>query len=431
MREAKFNSESIWAGYDLAKITSYDLSALIKKISQENMRVLIYGAGVQARYAISALNSNGINVNFLCDSSEQKHGKTFCGHKILNIMDIVSYLDENLCVFIGSCYPIQILSMLEKFNIKNVFSCMPLFEQFDFSSINNEGLSKPKTINDINREIYLYDIEFENFVSKFKSKELKLKSLDVIITEKCSLRCVNCSNLMQYFSEPKNSEISLLLASMDKIMNSVDWIFELRVLGGEPFVNKEMYKVIDRLLFYKNFGKLIIYTNGTLLPKGRNLSCLKSQKIIVDISNYGKLSRKHDQLITLLEQQGIQFASKEPVWTDSGRLLPYQDRTEKQNAEIFFNCCTNDVLTLLHGNLYHCPFSASADILHAIPHDSSDVIAIGNEVPGSILRQKIDFFYKKKSCLTACSYCNGRDFNTKIIKAAIQSKKILPLLRHY
>ena len=66
-------------------------------------------------------------------------------------------------------------------------------------------------------------------------------------------------------------------------MASIDKIFEFRVLGGEPFVNKEMYKVVNKLTTFTKVDKIIIYTNATIVPKGENLTCLMNEKVLVDI----------------------------------------------------------------------------------------------------------------------------------------------------
>ena len=54
---------------------------------------------------------------------------------------------------------------------------------------------------------------------------LKLKSIDVQITEKCSLKCKDCSNLMQYYKKPIDADFEILTKSIDKILNAVDLIF--------------------------------------------------------------------------------------------------------------------------------------------------------------------------------------------------------------
>ena len=76
----------------------------------------------------------------------------------------------------------------------------------------------------------------DDYISNGK---LNVKSIDVQITEKCSLKCKDCSNLMQYYQKPIDTEQGLLFKSIDKIMNCVDQLDEFRVLGGDPFMYKK------------------------------------------------------------------------------------------------------------------------------------------------------------------------------------------------
>ena len=93
----------------------------------------------------------------------------------------------------------------------------------------------------------------------------------------------------------------------------------------------------------------------------------------------------------------------------------------------FMGCCNRDVISLLHGKLYRCPFSANADNLKAIPEDKSDYVDLCDKnIPIDQLKEKIKELSYNKDFLTACSYCNGRDYNVPNIKAAEQSKKPIP-----
>ncbi|MBN3033545.1 MAG: 4Fe-4S cluster-binding domain-containing protein [Candidatus Saganbacteria bacterium] len=426
---------SEWAGYDLDFLISYNIDDVVEKIRAEELLVAIFGAGITGRYALAALKSRGIHVSYVCDSDEQKQKKNFCGYEITSLSNLAKE-KPNACVFICSTYLGPMLSALESFGFRNVFSCIPLFESTDFSRLEvNKGglpiikdfLKQDSGTAGIDRDLTLYKLELMQFVDKHRPDVLKLPVIDVVITEACTLRCKDCSNLMQYYARTKQVDLAILFESIEKIMKSVDRVHELRVMGGEPLINKEMYKVINKLLKYDNAGKIVVYTNATIVPQGQNLSCLKHKKVLFNITNYGPLSKNYDKLIGVLDNEGISYASKVVKFTDSGRILPYQNRTEKQLKDIFFNCCTNDVFTLLHGKLYHCPFSANATNLNAVPCDKSDMIELAEEKEGPQLRQKIEQFYKRKNYLTACSYCNGRDYRTPIIEPAIQTKKPLPL----
>ena len=94
---------------------------------------------------------------------------------------------------------------------------------------------------------------------------------------------------------------------------------------------------------------------------------------------------------------------------------------------MFLNCCVNDTFTLLNGVLYRCPFSANVYNLNAIPKNPDDFIDLNNLKSPVVIRNKIQNLYFNKDYLTACHYCNGRDYTTPVIETAIQTKKPLEI----
>ena len=260
----------------------------------------------------------------------------------------------------------------------------------------------------------------------FKNEgKLYIKSLDIQVTEHCSLRCKDCSNLMQYYSKTKNSNIDILFRSIDRFMSCVDQLYEFRVIGGDPFMNKEMYKIVNFLSNYK-VETIAIYTNVKFIPKGENFECLKNPKVILDISDYvllDKSKRKADELVRLLDKNNIKYnLAKMKTWTDSGRILPFQKRSEDELKNLFNFCCNSDIISLLHGNLYRCPFSANASNLKAVPIGDTDIVNLyDSSIDLKDLKMQIQKLVYEKEYLTACNYCNGRDFSTKKIDAAIQA----------
>ena len=103
---------------------------------------------------------------------------------------------------------------------------------------------------------------------------------------------------MQYYVKPQHSELETMFKSIDRFMLAVDAIYEFRVLGGDPFMSKDLHKVVNRLKTYEKVKKIVIYTNAKIIPKGDNLNCLKdNDKVMLDIANYGEVSSIHDDLI--------------------------------------------------------------------------------------------------------------------------------------
>ena len=59
----------------------------------------------------------------------------------------------------------------------------------------------------------------------------------------------------------------------------------LRLLGGEPFVSKQLYRYVQHFVDQDKIEFIHIFSNGTIVPTGENLECLKHPKVFVNISN--------------------------------------------------------------------------------------------------------------------------------------------------
>jgi molybdenum cofactor biosynthesis enzyme MoaA len=97
-----------------------------------------------------------------------------------------------------------------------------------------------------------------------------------------------------------------MLSSIERFVDTVDEIYEFRVLGGDPFMSKDLHKVVEKLKTFEKVKKIIIYTNAKIIPKGENLECLKDSKnLMLDIANYGEHSSVHEQLLNILDDNSI------------------------------------------------------------------------------------------------------------------------------
>ncbi len=395
-----------------------------KNISQS---IILFGSGFYGKLAYSALSQKGINIDCFVDENPTQHGKLLY-NKVIISLDELKDKPKDAYIFLCSGYVISSLNKrLEELGFTNLYNCISLFDDLNFKKekLSFDGVNNYLDSKTIDRKIEIY----KSGCKAIDNQKLNIKYIDIMITEKCSLKCKDCSNLMQYYQKPINSDLNILINSIDKIMDSVDKIFEFRVLGGEPFMNKEIGKVIKHLKKFDKVSQIVIYTNGTILPKGENLEELKNSKILMDITNYGNLSRNHDALIELCKKENIPYLTTIPKWTDSGRIN-YQKKSEEKLKFMFKNCCTNDYLTLLNGKLYRCPFSANTMNLKAIPILQNEFIDLSKNYSKDELKKDMINLYYKPEYLTACNYCNGRDFTTPRIETAIQAEKPIPYIEH-
>ena len=403
----------------------YKTNSLIDKIKKDSISVILFGAGDMGELAYYALKKRNITVDHFCDSNKHKHGKLFYGTKIISPNEL-SLMDRNKTIFIcNGQYVGAVDSLLNQMKFKFVYNLIDLLRNTDFSESNLDQNRFSKL--SIERQILLHEQNCLKTKNKINN-EFNISNIDIVITERCSLKCRDCANLMQYYVRPKNSDNDLLFKSVDKLMKCIDKLYEFRIIGGDPFMNKTMYEIINKLVVYDNVEQVTIYTNATILPKGENLECLKNKKVRLQITNYGDLSRKHEETIKFCETNNILYVTERvKKWQDLGKIK-YEKKTVDELENLFKNCCANNLLTFLHGKLHVCPTAAHGTNLGIIPNNPKDIVDLSDDnMSIKETRDKLRDLYYNKKFLTACSYCKGRDYGFGEIDAAIQTKKPLPL----
>lgn len=383
--------------------------------------IVIFGTGEIAQLTHYVLTRAGVAVSFFCDPIRERQETWVRGTRVIAPAELQNLTLHTTSVFDCGDY--------RRYARRSVYPFLAAFDQLFvsarlLSSTDLDAADVQILPAERVRRVALYVSESRELVQP--STALHLKTLDVVVTEACTMRCVDCSNLMQYYAHPRHSDLDELHVTLARLLAAVDEISEFRVLGGEPFAHPHVGRMIETLTSLQGAARVVVYTNGTIVPRGLNLTSLSHPRVMVDITDYGDLSRRHDELRSTLTAQGVSWVSKTPTWTDSGRIGPVE-RTPEELARIFRDCCVNDVMTLLNGCLYLCPFSANAMNLAAIPEAPDDVIDLRVDRSPNTLRQLIDTLYRRTAPLSACSFCRGRDATTPEVKPAIQVRRPLPL----
>ncbi|MEQ8666523.1 MAG: hypothetical protein RIC16_12460 [Rhodospirillales bacterium] len=390
-------------------------------------RLFLYGAGTGAssysRITLAAVRDLGLEAEAFLDDDQTKRGTEIDGVRV-DVPDALTTFDpDEVVVVISSNYIDSMVDTLSRLNrVRHVFSCDKIL-----SWASKAAYRGIMDYREVLRRIQTHE---EKLLGKFETAQPTLNILDVQITERCSMKCVDCSNLMQYYEAPVDVETEILLDAFSKLASCVGSIEEVRVLGGEPFMKRDIDVILDAITSQDCVRRVAVLTNATIVPRENVLNSLRNPKIFVDITDYDELSRNHDKLVQVFEDTGIDYIDHKPQdWTDSARIVK-NDLSDDELATSFSRCCVNDVLTLLHGRLYHCPFSANAYNLKAIPPDDGDVLEIGHCATTEELTDALKAFYFGKPFLEACRYCLGRDFTQDRVVPGIQTKSPVPLPKY-
>lgn len=412
-------------------------SAFHKFARSTQAPIYIFGADIAGKAAACLLNDHGISVTGFLDNNQNKCLGTLQGVAVLHSR-LLSEIRQDSIVLIASTYIADIINQLEVHGLYHWAPVSFLFDHFQNANL-REILSGELHKNHSGGKFTEDFVEFTiaNMVNSQKKyldpNLLFIRSVDVVLTEKCSLKCRDCANLMQYYSEPVNIGKSELFEDLADLLSLADEINEIRIIGGEPLVNKDFHEVCLKAASSDKINKVVVYTNGTICPPDSKLKLLKNKKIFVFITSYGSLSRHSERLQTKLVELGIQNNIQPAYgWTDCASIAVHS-RLESENRELFKNCCAKHFTSMTDGKLFRCPFSANVERLQAIPQADSDYFSIrgARNRPDEIfqIKKDLNWFLRSKAVLNACDSCNGRTYGDAEITPGIQTKKPLEYLR--
>lgn len=263
--------------------------------------------------------------------------------------------------------------------------------------------------------------------------------VEIVLTTKCTLRCESCNNLMQYFTS-KNQYICTLdgiLESLDRLLENVESIQMLRIIGGEPLMFKDLPQLVNAIEKRRKIRVFDIATNGTIVPKDELLHAFKNAKRFrkVGISDYSsspnlKIPLQQEILFKKLKEYGISYSFlTSGVWHRVEKI--YKRNRTKEGVIKNFLACQMPCVSLMsgdkgkdemreNGHIFVCPIASSLSKLKGIEEFSGDYITLEK----GDLRGKILSFYAQDYFKT-CDYCQDYSKPRVDIQAAIQTDEVL------
>lgn len=281
-----------------------------------------------------------------------------------------------------------------------------------FQTENKEAIEN-KSISHIRRFFYktllLNPVRIFNILT---GRELNVRHIEVVLTTVCSLRCKGCSALMPLYppSSTHHIDIDLITKSIQGLMKSLDSIYWLGLLGGEPFLYPNLFDVLCLIKDEKKVRHANIITNGTLLIKDEQvMDILKDSKFNIIISDYGPYSKKKTPLIQQLKSNGIKYrVVNHAYWKDYGDVVE-NNCDEKELRKKFLYCrkIKSNCNSIIGGKLYHCPRGSHGANLGVIPSNEKDYVdLLDNNLPDRERKKRLFRFLYRTPYAEACKYCN-------------------------
>jgi len=378
---------------------------MINNFNIANKKVIIYGFGITGKW----LSSN-IKCDYFVDTDIKKCGNTFNNISVKRPDFLKQIKIDEYIIIITTVDIFDVIPLVNRYSANWIsLSDVITIDSYDL------GIN----ITDESDEFLKYSIDtvLQCQTASFLKDSFYLRSVDLVITEKCTLKCKDCANLMQFYENPVNYEFEDILSGIKLLSAKTNFIHEVRVIGGEPFLNKQIYKIIYELSLIDNINKIIVYTNGMIPPKEEELNNINRNKLLFSITDYAELGRNLDKTIEILNNTNFAYRVHPPEhWTDSGKILERNNDVDFAE-ELFAKCCGKNLYTLIGNKLYRCPFAANADQLNALPPNTNNFVSVDDSI------ENIRSFAYGINYIEACMYCPGRSFDSPVIIPAIQAKK--------
>lgn len=187
---------------------------------------------------------------------------------------------------------------------------------------------------------------FQMIFDVYKKNEIKLDRIEIFMTSMCTLNCEKCISYIPYFKHRVIAPLDTLKKDIDLLFSKVDYVYKLKLLGGEGFLYPYLIEYVDYI--YQNYHNKIesirIGTNGTIIPKEDLVQMCLRDEVTVDISDYSQAVpelSKLDLVRETLEQKGVSVDIKRTgeQWLDMGfpQNIP-RERTQESISKQYEKC---------------------------------------------------------------------------------------------
>jgi hypothetical protein len=202
-------------------------------------------------------------------------------------------------------------------------------------------------------------------------------------------------------------------------MKKIDKVFSVSVIGGEPFIVKDIYKVLDKLASYgKKIREIDVITNGTIIPGEMVLNSLKKAGAIVMLSNYGELSRRNEELIRVFQDNKIKYKKyRNQKWYKAHFIIDGENRSDEETERVFQDCNAK-CLSVMDGKFSRCAFLCHGEALRAFPYSPKNGVDL---LKDDITLEDIYNIVNPGNAFPGCRWCSGDPSIKEYIPVAVQT----------
>lgn len=383
------------------KKRGYEFDEIANRYCEIYSNILyIFGCGKKGKRLQELMRDIASNIIFI-DNAEEKIGEMVLGSPVISLEQYLEEKKAPIVCAVGNQFLNDVVQQLHK-----------------------AGLG---------RDFCTYSEFMENIfpiLALYKKNHLYLDVVQLSVTERCTLRCKKCAHGCNYVKgDHKDMELSDVEKSLDFLFRQVDYVDNFYLIGGEPLLYQELVDAVVMIgKHYRNrIGRMIITTNGTILPAENLLLSCREYGVFFYISNYGKqipkLKKRYGKICELLERNQINYSifEEDVEWMDYG--FDHVDHGKKVPVmrEVFEHCKT-PCREIRGQRFYYCIQARAAGENMGFCDNDNDYLDL-SDLPSERAKHVILEYAKgfsDKGYLDMCNYCNGAEAVNYPLPAAEQ-----------
>jgi hypothetical protein len=273
----------------------------------------------------------------------------------------------------------------------------------------------------------------------FIKKKPAINRIEYITTSKCTLNCASCLYFKAHFNPSAHyapESLETFKSNIDKLLASVDFIWQFEILGGEPLLDKQLEDKIEYALSKKQIKFVFIITNCTILPSERLVGFMRNKKFGVSCSDYTKSPNStvklyFDEWVETVKNNGGNLqAFPDYYWVTTWVPRKPDEIKDGKTPLGRFDCCKSGGWRTYHSIIQGKLTSSCGGIpLWILTHwkdvelagGGIDYVDIAGSEDAKTLTRAIIKSYAQP-CPDYCKYCDQTDIGRKI-PAALQAKR--------
>lgn len=226
-----------------------------------------------------------------------------------------------------------------------------------------------------------------------------LPQVEMHIMDACNLNCQGCTHFAPIFQNEMPDFVSRI-SDVKKFSQKFGHIIRFVILGGEPFLNKEIGRYAEKIREILPNSLIEIVTNGILIPSVSKeiLEKIRENDICISISEYEPTHRIIHDITRKLEDAGIMYEVRS-YESKQKFNIPLSLTKDSKYEKL---CISDGCITIWNGKMARCPTLMYIDRFNQqfdqqLPNDG--VMSLDEEIAGE------ELICKLKERVPLCDYC--------------------------